>query len=88
MAIAKDLLDLLVCPETHQALELAGDGFASRLNERIRKGELVNRKGEKVSEAVNGALIREDRQFVYFIRDGIPIMPVDVDEAVPMAGTE
>ena len=48
--------------------------------------ELVNRKGGKVSEAVNGALIREDRQFVYLIQDDIPIMLVD--EAVPMVGLE
>jgi len=86
MAIAKELLDILVCPETHQPLQLAEDAFVSRLNDRISKGELVNRKGDKVTDAVNGALIREDRQFVYLIQDDIPIMLVD--EAVPMTGLE
>jgi uncharacterized protein YbaR (Trm112 family) len=86
MAIAKELLDILVCPETHQPLELADDGFVARLNERISKGELKNRKGDKVTEPANGALIRKDRQFVYLIQDDIPIMLVD--EAIPMTGLE
>ena len=71
-----ELLALLVCPATHQDLTLAGPEEIGRLNEAIHKGVVRNVAGQKVGEAVEGALVRADRAVAYPIRDGIPIMLV------------
>jgi len=82
MAISKDLLDILVCPETKQSLSLADDKLLNSINNKIKNGKLKNRSGENVKESVDGALLRNDKQFIYLIREDIPIMLID--EAVSM----
>ncbi|HET6164675.1 MAG TPA: Trm112 family protein [Planctomycetota bacterium] len=78
----KELLEILACPETKEAVALAGEDVVRRLNERIAKGELVNRGGEKVIEKIEAALVRSDGKVAYPVRDGIPIMLVE--EALPL----
>jgi len=75
--ISAELLEILVCPETHQPVsELPGDRVAD-LNSLREKGELVNRSGNKVEKPLDGALIREDRKVIYPIHDSIPVMLID-----------
>lgn len=83
MAISKDLLDILACPETKQPLTLAAPALLERLNDRIRQGQLTNRRGIVITEPVDGGLVRKDGQYLYPIRDDIPIMLID--EAIPLA---
>jgi uncharacterized protein len=83
--IDQELLDILVCPETHQPVRLADESLVQRLNERIRAGEVKNRGGTSVGEEISGGLIREDRKLVYPIRDDIPIMLID--EAILLEAT-
>ena len=45
----------------------------------------MNRGGEAVKEHLDGGLVREDRKFLYPIREDIPIMLID--EAIPFEGT-
>ena len=78
----KELLEILACPETKEAVALAGDDVVARINARIAKGEVVNRGGEKVAERIEAALVRNDGKFAYPVRDGIPIMLVE--EAIPL----
>jgi uncharacterized protein len=80
--ISPDLLEILVCPETRQPLSVADASLVARLNARIEKGELKNRAGEKISEKIEGGLVRSDGKFAYAVRSGIPIMLVD--EAIPL----
>lgn len=84
MAIDQELLDILVCPETRQSLNLAEADELADINQRIARGELATRRGARVREPIDGALVRADRQYFYPIRDDIPIMLID--EAVALAG--
>lgn len=84
MAISKELLEILACPETRQALSLADTTLLTQLNERIRHGQMSNRRGTAVTEPLDGGLIRADRRYLYPIRDDIPIMLID--EALPLEG--
>ncbi len=82
MAISQELLDILVCPETKQPVVLAESDLLEKLNAQIQDGTLKNRIGETVSEAIDGALVREDKSCCYPIRDDIPVMLID--EAIPL----
>jgi uncharacterized protein YbaR (Trm112 family) len=82
MAISQELLDILVCPESKQPVVLAGTELLEKLNVRIQDGTLKNRVGETVTEAIDGALVREDQSCCYPIRDNIPVMLID--EAIPL----
>jgi len=76
--IDKELLDIIVCPETRQDLVLAEAGLIERINLLIEKGELRNRSKQAVTEKIDGGLIRkEDRKYLYPIRDDIPILLID-----------
>ena len=77
MPISQELLDILACPESKQPLSLAGEAVIAELNNRINQGTLTNRAGKPVTESIDGGLIREDGQYLYPIRDDIPIMLID-----------
>jgi uncharacterized protein YbaR (Trm112 family) len=70
----KNLVDLTCCPETRQSLRVADDALLSGLNARIAAGELRNRQADLVSEPLTAALVREDGQWLYPVRDGLPIL--------------
>ena len=58
--------------------------MVAKVNEKIRAGGLKNRGGENVTEAIDGGLIREDKKYLYLIRNDIPIMLID--KAISMEG--
>ena len=75
--IDRQLLEILACPETREAVSLADETLIQNLNRKIEAGELVNRAGETVTEPISGGLVREDGRYLYVIRDGIPVMLVE-----------
>ena len=77
------LLEILCCPETKQDVALAGQDLVDSLNGRIAAGDLVNRGGEKVKEAMQSGLLRADGKVLYPIREDIPIMLIDEAIAIP-----
>jgi uncharacterized protein YbaR (Trm112 family) len=77
MPIDPELLEILVCPETHQALKPANPELLQNLNARIKAGGVRNRQGDAVQTPVEEALVREDGKCLYLIEDGIPNMLVD-----------
>lgn len=79
--VDKELLDILCCPETKQNLTLVEGTVIAKINLQIKLGALKNRVGETLKESLSGGLLREDRKFIYPIREDIPIMLVD--EAIP-----
>jgi uncharacterized protein YbaR (Trm112 family) len=80
--IDAELLKILCCPETYQTLEPAEPSLIEMLNKQIGAGQLRNRRGERVSERIDGGLVRSDGRFLYPIRQNIPIMLID--EAIPL----
>jgi uncharacterized protein YbaR (Trm112 family) len=71
--IDPELLKIMCCPETYQAIAFAEPSLIDNLNRQIAAGQLKNRAG---------GLVREDRKFAYPIRENIPIMLID--EAIPL----
>jgi len=78
-----ELLSILVCPENKTPVVLADDALVARVNAAVEAGNLKNRAGDKVEERIDGGLVREDRAYMYPIRDDIPIMLID--EAIPLS---
>lgn len=78
-----ELVSILACPETKEPVTLASGELVARINEMIRAGDVKNRGGEAVSETIDGGLVREDRRFLYPIREDIPIMLIE--EAIELS---
>lgn len=72
-----NFLKILVCPETHQALELADEQLVKDLNARIEQGDLCNLGGAELKKTLESGLVREDGQILYPIIDGIPTLLSD-----------
>lgn len=77
-----ELLSLLCCPETRQALSFAPDAAVQALNQRIAEGRVRNRAGKVVSEKLENGLMRADQLCLYPIRNRIPILLID--EGIPL----
>jgi uncharacterized protein YbaR (Trm112 family) len=82
--LAKELLDILVCPETKQPVKLADAALVVRINERIQAGSIKNLAGQPVSEPIEGGLVREDGAVLYPVRNDIPVMLAE--EGIPLEG--
>lgn len=81
------LLAVIVCPETKQDLEAAGPDLVGRINSLIEKGELLSRSRQKITEPIDGGLVRKgDRKYLYPVRDDIPVLLVD--ESIPLEGIQ
>lgn len=76
-SVDDELLEILVCPETRQALARASAEQLAKLNERVRSGALRNRGGEPVKGELREGLVREDGRVLYPVDDGIPVMLVE-----------
>jgi uncharacterized protein YbaR (Trm112 family) len=77
VALSPDLLEILRCPEARTPVALAEADLVEKLNAAIAGGGVKNKGGETVTEKVDGALLREDGQLVYPVRDDIPVMLIE-----------
>jgi uncharacterized protein YbaR (Trm112 family) len=72
-----ELLSILCCPETRQALSFAPEDAIRAINQRIARGQIRNRAGQAISEELESGLVRTDQLYLYPIRNRIPILLVD-----------
>lgn len=76
--IDEDLLNIIACPETRQELVLAEPELVEKINLLIEKGELLNRSKQKITQRIDAGLIqKDDRKYLYPVRDDIPILLID-----------
>ena len=81
--IDKELLAILVCPTDHTPLSVADDQVIARVNRAIAAGQVKNRGGRLVEQAIDGGLLCTDSSLFYPILDGIPLLLPD--EAISLA---
>ena len=81
--ISKELIAILVCPETKQPLQLAQPAELAEINNRIRGLAIERRGGGKLEVELTGALLREDGKYAYPIHDGIPVMLIEESFEMP-----
>ena len=74
MPLDSEILKILVCPETKQALVLAQPDLVERVNKNISQGVAKTAGGGLVKEAIDAGLLRADNKVLYPIRSDIPIM--------------
>ena len=84
--ISKQLLDVLVCPETRAPLKPAEAELVARLNRAIAEGALKNNAGQRVESSIDDGLVREDGKVLYPVVGEIPNMLVD--RAIPLSQLE
>jgi len=77
MPIDPELLEILVCPETHQPVKPADQTLLESVNARIKAGALKNHQGDAISKPIEEGLVREDGKCLYLVDDGIPNMLID-----------
>jgi uncharacterized protein len=80
--VTPELLEILCCPETHQALTLADARLVEQVNAAMAGGGLRNRAGQTVTEKIDGGLVRADGGVLYPIRQDIPVLLID--EGIPL----
>ncbi|MCA8972526.1 MAG: hypothetical protein KDC95_22245 [Planctomycetes bacterium] len=73
----RDLLPKLRCPEKQSTLREATAAELDALNAKIAAGAVSTVGGEKVTEALDGALVRAEGDIAYPIRRDIPILIVE-----------
>ena len=82
LSIDKDLLAILCCPETKQAVSVAEAGLIQKINAAVARGQVTNKGLKPVSAPLEGGLIREDRKILYPIRAHIPALLIE--EGIPL----
>ncbi|NGZ60498.1 MAG: hypothetical protein CV081_08345 [Nitrospira sp. LK265] len=82
VSIDKELLAILCCPDTKQAVSLAEESLLQKLNAAVARGGVTNLGKRPVSEELDGGLIRADQKILYPIRDNIPVMLIE--EGIPL----
>jgi len=83
MVIPDWLLEILVCPERKDLrLRYVHGEALNALNRRIEAGEVQAQNGAAVQEPLTAALLREDGEVLYPVRDGIPVLLIE--ERIPL----
>ena len=72
-----EVLSILRCPETRQALVIAEAAVVERLNEQVAAGSLRNAGDQPLTVKLDGGLVRADGQALYPVRNKVPLLLVD-----------
>ncbi len=70
----KRLLTILRCPVTHKGLSQASAAILKQVNTAIESGNVGNRDGRALDEALSEALVTDDGKVLYPVANGIPVL--------------
>jgi len=70
----KRLLTILRCPVTHKGLSQASAAILKQVNTAIESGDVGNRDGRTLDEALSEALVTDDGKVLYPVANGIPVL--------------
>lgn len=76
MTLAKELLDILADPETHEPVTLATEAQLGELRARIASGRAKPKAGE-LPDHFEAALLSQKNRVAYLVIDGVPNMLID-----------
>jgi uncharacterized protein YbaR (Trm112 family) len=74
VAISKELLDILCCPQTKKRVTILPDEKIALVNDQIAKKRVKDADGNIIDRPLTEALLTEDRKTIYRIDEGIPVM--------------
>ena len=77
-----ELVEILVCPNTRENVELASVEIVEKINQAINAKRIRNVDDQPVTETLQDGLIRDDGKIIYPVRDCIPVMLIG--EGIPM----
>ena len=80
----RKLIDLLVCPTTHQPLEPLDPQALAALNRAIGRGGVLRSDGSPRTAPLQQGLVSRDRTWIYPVDDGIPVLLAE--ESIALAG--
>lgn len=73
----RKLLDILVCPVTRLPLSVLERRGLDALNAAVSAGNVKRADGSPQAQPLREALVTRDRQRIYRIEDGIPVLLAD-----------
>ncbi len=77
MPIDRKLLDILRCPVTKQQVFPLTDQQLSAINQAIAAGNVLYADGNAIASPLEEGLVTENKNRVYRIEQGIPVMLED-----------
>ena len=70
----KELLKLICCPSSKRQLKILDEENLAYLNQAISAGLIKNSQGKTLKDKIDQALITEDYEVAYIVRDDIPVL--------------
>lgn len=74
MAISKELLDILCCPQTKKRVTVLPNDKIALVNDRIAQKQVRDADGNIIDRPLTEALLTEDGRTIYRVDEGIPVM--------------
>mgnify|MGYP001172311324 FL=1 len=68
------ILKLICCPSSKKQLKILDDENLTNLNHAISAGLIKNNQGKILKDEIEQALITEDYELAYIVRDDIPVL--------------
>ncbi len=70
----KELLKLICCPSSKKQLKILNEENLDNLNQAISAGLIKNNQGKILKDKIEQALITEDYEVAYIVKDDIPVL--------------
>ncbi len=68
------ILKLICCPSSKKQLKILDEESLNNLNHAISAGLIKNNQGKILKDEIEQALITEDYELAYIVRDDIPVL--------------